>query len=256
MYKQYRALARYCFYILILVILVQCEVDIIETFKTIWDGLDWSYLSEILIAVIPSLLCITLHELSHGYVAYKLGDNTAKNSGRLTLNPIKHIDVMGLVMLVVCRFGWAKPVPVNMNNFKNPKRGMAITALAGPVSNLIIGVIFLFIYGLFYIFLSKDNQFCSILNEMVLVTAYLSIGLAVFNIIPISPLDGSKVLFSFLNQSTYRKIMYYEKYGMLILLVLVFSGVLGRPLSTIISFVFDKLFIFAKLGYNLAMRIF
>ena len=95
----------------------------------------------------PSLICITLHELSHGYVAYRLGDDTAKRADRLTLNPLKHLDPVGLLMMLVFRVGWAKPVPVNMYRFKNPKRGMAITALAGPVSNVLITLVFLLLYG-------------------------------------------------------------------------------------------------------------
>ena len=99
----------------------------IGTLRTIWDGFDFTYLVSILLGVIPSLLCITLHELSHGYVAYLLGDDTAKRAGRLTLNPLKHLDPIGLLMMLVFRFGWAKPVPVNMMRFKHPKRGMAVT---------------------------------------------------------------------------------------------------------------------------------
>ena len=109
-----------------------------SSFSDVIRNLNWSVLTDMLLAVIPALICITLHELSHGFVAYKLGDNTAKNMGRLTLNPIKHIDIFGLIMMVVLKFGWAKPVPVNMRNFKNPKRDMAITALAGPLSNVLI----------------------------------------------------------------------------------------------------------------------
>ena len=93
-----------------------------STIHTIWNGLDWSYLTDILLSIIPALICITLHELAHGVVANWLGDSTAKDAGRLTLNPIKHLDPMGLVMMVVFRFGWAKPVPVNMYRFKNPRR--------------------------------------------------------------------------------------------------------------------------------------
>ena len=110
----------------------------ISGLSSVWDGWDFSYLLSILLGVIPSLICITLHELSHGYVAYRLGDDTAKQAGRLTLNPIRHLDPVGLLMMLVFRVGWAKPVPVNMYRFRNPKRGMAITALAGPVSNVLI----------------------------------------------------------------------------------------------------------------------
>ncbi|MEF9972124.1 MAG: site-2 protease family protein, partial [Oscillospiraceae bacterium] len=120
-----------------------------------------------LISVIPALLCITFHELCHGAVAYKLGDNTAKNAGRLTLNPIKHIDIMGLLMMVVFKFGWAKPVPVNMNNFKNPKRDMAITALAGPVSNVILAAFVLLIYGFLYVPLLKAGSFGDVVLQMI-----------------------------------------------------------------------------------------
>ena len=104
----------------------------------IWNNLDWTVLLQLALRVVPALLCITLHELSHGAVAYMLGDTTARDAGRLTLNPIRHIDPMGLLMMVIFRVGWAKPVPVNMFRFRDPKRGMAVTALAGPVSHLLI----------------------------------------------------------------------------------------------------------------------
>ena len=123
----------------------------ISTIKSIWDGFDFTYLLSIILGIVPSLICITLHELSHGLVAYKLGDDTAKRAGRLTLNPLKHLDPMGLLMMLVFHVGWAKPVPVNMFRFKNPKRGMAVTALAGPVSNIVIAVVFMFVYGVLFI---------------------------------------------------------------------------------------------------------
>ena len=165
----------------------------------IWNGLDWSVLTNLLLSIIPALVCITLHELAHGYVAYRLGDDTAKRAGRLTLNPLKHIDIMGLAMMVIFKFGWAKPVPVNMWKFKNPKKGMAITAAAGPLSNIIIAVICLFIYGVLLGFGPRIGKVRSYFVEMLLITAYLSTALAIFNIIPIPPLDGSKVLYSFVS---------------------------------------------------------
>ena len=206
------------------------EVDKINALKSIWDGFDFTYLLNILLSVIPALVCITLHELSHGFVAYKLGDDTAKNAGRLTLNPIKHLDIMGLIMMVVFHFGWAKPVPVNMYKFKDPKRGMAITALAGPVSNILITIVFLFIYGLLYIplQLSAAGQY---ILQMIMITAYISLGLAVFNFIPVPPLDGSKVLFSLMSDEKYYKLMRYERYGTIIMILLVATGVLGKPPS-------------------------
>ena len=218
-----------------------------NTVQSIWEGLDWSYLTNILLSIIPALICITLHELSHGFVAYKLGDTTAKDAGRLTLNPIKHLDIMGILMMVVFHFGWAKPVPVNMYRFKNPKQGMAITAVAGPLMNVLITIVFLFLYGLLFRPLGQQN----LVLEMIYLTAYLSISFAIFNIIPISPLDGSKVLFSVLPSERYDQLMRYERYGMILLLVLVSSGIFGRPLSTATNWAFDKLFIFAEWGYEL-----
>ena len=189
--------------------------------QSIWRGLDWSVLTSLLLSVVPALICITLHELAHGYVAYRLGDDTAKRAGRLTLNPLRHIDIMGLLMMIVFKFGWAKPVPVNMWKFKNPKKGMAITAAAGPIANLLIALVFLFLYGFLFALLHRPGRSLNWLLEMLYITAYLSIALAIFNIIPIPPLDGSKVLFSCISDRSYTKLMYYERYGMIILLVLV-----------------------------------
>ncbi len=227
----------------------------ISAVQEIWDGFDFSYLLSILLGLIPSLLCITLHELSHGAVAYLLGDNTAKRAGRLTLNPLKHLDPMGLLMMLVFHVGWAKPVPVNMANFKNPKRGMAVTALAGPASNLLITVVFLFLYGAAYFFLGFDGV-GGYLLEMLELTAYISLGLAVFNLLPVPPLDGSKVLFALMSDESYYKLMRYERYGSLLMLVLVASGALGRPLSALISAAFNALFPVAQWAAELALRLF
>lgn len=222
--------------------------------QTIWRGLDWSVLTNLLLSVVPALLCITLHELAHGYVAYRLGDDTAKRAGRLTLNPLRHIDIMGLVMMVVFKFGWAKPVPVNMWKFKNPKKGMAITAAAGPIANLIIALVFLFLYGLLFIPLQRLGNAGAWLLEMLYITAYLSIALAIFNVIPIPPLDGSKVLFSVISDRAYTKLMYYERYGMIILIVLVLllSRTSVDPLGRAAYWLMGKFFIAADWGFDLA----
>ena len=222
--------------------------------QSIWRGLDWSVLTNLLLSVVPALICITLHELAHGYVAYRLGDDTAKRAGRLTLNPLRHIDIMGLLMMIVFKFGWAKPVPVNMWKFKNPKKGMAITAAAGPIANLLIALVFLFLYGFLFALLHRPGRSLNWLLEMLYITAYLSVALAIFNIIPIPPLDGSKVLFSCISDRSYTKLMYYERYGMIILLVLVLllSRTSLDPLSRAAYWVMDKLFFAANWGCGLA----
>ena len=224
------------------------------SFSNILQSLDWSVLLDLLLSVLPALICITLHELSHGAVAYALGDDTAKRAGRLTLNPIRHINWWGLVMMVLFRFGWAKPVPVNMYNFQNPKKGMAITALAGPISNVIITVVFLFLYGLLFEPLYTGGAAANAVLEMIETTAYLSLALAIFNFIPISPLDGSKVLFSFLSDEAYAKLMRYERYGMILLIVLVATGATSGVLSTVTYWVYDKLFFIAEFAFRLVSR--
>ena len=221
----------------------------------IWNGLDWSVPLSMLLGVIPALICIVLHELSHGLVAYALGDDTAKRMGRLTLNPIAHIDWFGLVAMALFHFGWAKPVPVNMRNFKNPRRGMAVTALAGPVSNFIIAVVFLFLYGLLFYPLSvRGGAFARTVHEMLLTTAVMSLSLGIFNLIPISPLDGSKVFFSFLGDEAYYKLMRYERYGMIVMVALVATGALSGGLNTALSWMLDKLWFIAEFGDKLVVR--
>ena len=230
-------------------------MSVISAWQEIRNGFDFSYILSILLGVIPSLLCITLHELSHGLVAYMLGDPTAKLAGRLTLNPIKHLDPMGLLMMLVFHVGWAKPVPVNMNRFRNPKRGMALTALAGPGSNVILAALFLFLYGLCYIPLNRSAAGRYFL-QMIDLTAVISIGLAIFNLLPIPPLDGSKILFSFLSDGSYRFILRYERYVSLLLFALVWAGVLGRPLSAAIDRVYELLVPLAQGGFSLGKTLF
>ena len=220
------------------------------TLRTIWDGFDFSYLLSILLGVIPSLMCITLHELAHGYTAFLLGDDTAKRAGRLTLNPLKHLDPIGLLMMLVFRFGWAKPVPVNMMKFRYPKRGMAVTALAGPACNLLITVVFLFLYGALLVPFS-GSQAGKVFLEGIELTAYISLGFCIFNLIIVPPLDGSKVLFSLLPDTLYLKLMHYERYGSLVLLLLVWTGLLGKPLGKLISMVFSSLWPIAQGAFHM-----
>ena len=193
----------------------------------------WGFLS-LVVSAVAALVCITFHELSHGYVAWRLGDPTAKMAGRLTLNPIKHIDILGLVMMLVAKVGWAKPVPVDMRYFRNPKQGMAVTALAGPVSNFLMALVALALCSLINAFAPLYPAVLVLLCFLCNV-AILSVGLGIFNLIPISPLDGSKVLLALLPDQIYFKILRYERYVMIALVILVLLGVFQRPLSFLMT---------------------
>ena len=184
------------------------------------------------IVVLAALVCITFHETAHGLVAYWLGDDTAKRMGRLSLNPLRHVDLVGLVLMALVRFGWAKPVPIDMRRFRNPKAGMALTALAGPVANVLLAFLAMFLRALMILLglsgtLGGFKAYVMMFFEY---TAILSAGLAVFNLFPIPPLDGSKVLFALLPDSAYGKLMRYERYGMLLLVVLLLLNILDLPL--------------------------
>lgn len=171
------------------------------------------------LSALAVLIILTLHEFAHGFVAYKLGDNTAKNLGRLTLNPLKHLDPFGALCMLFFHFGWAKPVPVNARNFKNPKKDFALVALAGPAFNLILAIISSFLYLLLFSIFSKvafESKFLfSLVNNLLtFVFLFYSINLsfAIFNLIPIPPLDGSRLLNVILPEKWYFGIMQYEKY--------------------------------------------
>ncbi|MBE6562120.1 MAG: site-2 protease family protein [Ruminococcaceae bacterium] len=201
-----------------------------------------------LTSVLSVLLSLTVHECSHGLMAYALGDPTAKNQGRLSLNPLRHLHPVGTLMMLLMGFGWANPVPVNAYYFKNRKRGMALTALAGPVSNLILSFFALIFYNLLatvMVILHQKNPELSIsefavnlLNVLSLFLYFLhmmNINLAIFNLIPVPPLDGSRILFIFLPAEKYFKVMKYEQYIAIGLIVLLYLGVLDGPLSFITS---------------------
>ena len=194
------------------------------TLSDLWNSLDFSAILSALMRLIAVFLCLTVHETCHGLAAYALGDPTAKREHRLSLNPLHHIDWVGLACMLVLGFGWAKPVPVDMRYFKKPKQGMALTALAGPVSNLMLAVLLL-LGARITIAHYVDTAFCIALLNFLARTAYMSVGLGLFNLIPISPLDGSKVLFAFLPDRAYLTLMRYEKYGMVLLFLLVWLGV-------------------------------
>ncbi|MCF6459715.1 site-2 protease family protein [Clostridium sp. Cult3] len=179
---------------------------------------------------LPGLLvAIIIHEFSHGYMAYLLGDNTAKESGRLTLNPFKHLDIVGFVFLLLFRFGWAKPVPINPYNFKKRKRDTILVSLAGPFSNFIVAIIIGFV-------ISSGIITNSILFNVLIIMLWYNIMLGVFNLLPFPPLDGSKILASLL-PSKYEHAFYkYERYLYLILILLIATNTIDKILSPFIDF--------------------
>ncbi|MCD8004984.1 MAG: site-2 protease family protein [Oscillospiraceae bacterium] len=227
-------------------------MDEISNFLT---NMDWDGLVTLLLRLAAVLLCIVIHEVSHGLAAYWLGDNTAKERNRLSLNPLKHIDPFGALMMLLVGFGWAKPVPVDMRRFKHPKSGMALTALAGPVSNFILAYVALvvayFSLGLMVVSGAAAGaaaegwlSFCSM-------TASLSLGLGVFNLIPFPPLDGSKVVGVLLPDRIYYKILRYEFAGTIILMALLWLGALDAPLYAARSWLANLLDGLARWPYYL-----
>lgn len=195
-----------------------------------------NYVIQLLFTVPILIIAFTLHELSHGLAAYIMGDRTAKYSGRLSLNPLKHIDWLGFLLLLVGGVGWAKPVPVDMFRFKDPKKGMAITALAGPLMNILIVFVSLIFYALGVLY--SWNGYVILFFYL---SAHYNAVLAMFNLLPIPPLDGSKVLFAFLPEKYYYKLMAYEQYGMIIILILSFTNMTSRIISTGVDNLIDKL---------------
>ena len=204
--------------------------------QTFWEQFDWAGLLSAVFRVLGVLVCLTVHETCHGLAALALGDPTAKRMRRLSLNPLHHIDWLGLASMFLCGFGWAKPVPVDMRYFKRPKAGMAVTALAGPASNFLLAMLLLFFASLTARLAAGGGA--ALLYGFLVNTALLSVGLGLFNLVPIPPLDGSKVLFALLPERAYYTLMRYERYGMAVLLLLVWLDVGGGYLSEAIYRVF------------------
>ncbi|WP_321404700.1 site-2 protease family protein [Maridesulfovibrio sp.] len=203
-------------------------------------------IKEISILALPFLLAITCHEASHGFAAYLLGDPTAKQAGRLTLNPIKHLDPLGTLALVLTRMiGWAKPVPVNPMYFKNPQRDMMIVALAGPAANMALAVMFSIVVK---VILSLDVNSLSplmlkVLEPSVMIAnagVIINLALCFFNLLPIPPLDGSKIIAGFLPRETAFKFMSF-RYGFVIVILLAMLGLLGRIISPAMGFFYNFL---------------
>lgn len=214
-------------------------MDALSQFMT---NMDWTALTGFLLSAAAVLLCLTVHETSHGLAAYALGDPTAKRHNRLSLNPLRHLDVFGTLMMLVAGFGWAKPVPVDMRYFRHPKSGMAITALAGPVSNFLLAYLALLVRAVLLPFsLRGGGTALALLVDFTETLAILSVGLGVFNLIPIPPLDGSKVLEGVLPDRIYYTILRYERIGMLLLMAVLFSGIADQPLWAVRSWLVNTM---------------
>lgn len=174
------------------------------------------------------LIAISMHEFAHGYMSYRLGDMTPKLDGRLTLNPFKHLDVWGTMCLLVCGVGWAKPIRVNVRNYKNPRRDMILVAAAGPLMNFLLGFLFMLFYGIFEK-MGVNGVIQHYLSYLCLYSSFINIGLGVFNLIPIPPLDGSNILGELVPsvERFYHKI---RQYSVIILALLLLSGLLSEPM--------------------------
>ena len=187
-------------------------------------------LLSLLVRALVLFTAFPVHESAHALTAHWLGDDTAKDQGRISLNPFKHINLFGALFMLFVGVGTAKPVPINASKFKKPKVGMAVSALAGPVSNLLLAYLSMILYRFLYSISYLNGSDLSILLYIFQYAAILNIGLAVFNLLPIPPLDGSRIVTMFLPDKSYFGIMKYEKYIFIALFILIFSGLLDRPL--------------------------
>ena len=206
------------------------------------QALDFTSLQDALLRAAAVLLCLTVHEVSHGLAALALGDPTARLQHRLSLNPLRHIDWFGLAMMFVAGFGWAKAVPVNPQYFKKPKQGMALTALAGPVSNFVLAFFAAGISKVIYLYCPYTPMTQALFDFCLYTVMPLSVGLGLFNLLPIPPLDGSKVAAVLLPDRIYAALMRYERFGFILLLILAWQGVMDGFINRAILGAYGALF--------------
>ncbi len=190
-----------------------------------------------------------IHEYAHALIATKLGDQTPRLTGRLTINPMAHISPLGAIMIFLCGFGYAKPVNVNPRNFKDAKKGMALTAIAGPVSNLLMGFVFILIATVYSNLLVNANTLSIAIYYFFFFAGAINVNLAVFNLLPIPPLDGSRILQLLIPAKYYYKFMQYESYVVIIVFVLIATGILSGPLSKISFFIIELFIKIASLPF-------
>ncbi len=210
------------------------------------------YMYQIIARLLIVVTLLPVHEFAHAWAARMLGDETANYSGRFTLNPLAHLDPIGSILLVFTGFGWAKPVPINPRNFKNQKVGMGLSALAGPVSNIIVSYVLLLLCKILTLFPVMDYSYKTIevffiIQSILSYMAYISVVLAVFNLIPVPPLDGSRVIGMLLPDRIYFKIMQYERYISIAIMLLAFAGAFSVIISPVSSFLYNLLFTLAGL---------
>ncbi|MCD7807400.1 MAG: site-2 protease family protein [Lachnospiraceae bacterium] len=202
--------------------------------------------------VVPAMLtAIIFHECAHGWVSDRLGDPTPRASGRLTLNPLKHLDFVGTICLLFFHMGWAKPVPINPQYYQNRKKGVILVSLAGPVTNFILAFLSLLVYGLILIYAPEASSLWNTLEVIFYYCVVINIGLGVFNLIPLPPLDGSHVLEE-LFPAVRNFFQRFRTYGSLILLLLLVSGALSRPLSWLDDAVLNGMW---RIVYQILIRL-
>lgn len=193
-----------------------------------------------LIKALVLFTAVPVHECAHAWVAEKMGDDTGRKQGRITLNPFAHLTLWGSLMMILVGFGWGKPVMVDSRNFKNPKKGMVLTSLAGPASNFIMAFLSMIVYKvLAFLSYAKDSSTLDMMATVFVYITLINISLAVFNFLPIPPLDGSKIFNAILPEKWYFTIMKYENFIFIALIILVYSGLLDAPLSFLQNKVID-----------------
>ena len=222
-------------------------------FDLIRNGLSMDLIVNLLARVFIIFCVLPFHEFAHAFVAQKFGDDTARLSGRLTLNPLAHVDPFGALMIIIAGFGYAKPVPVNVGKFKRGKRKqqMALVALAGPVSNIIMAFISMMIFVGIHRITNFSSEMAYYLYLFFFYACSVNISLAVFNLIPIPPLDGSRILNAVLPDKYYYKLMQYERYIIMVVFVLIFTNVLDGPISIASSLIFNALNAVVEGIYNI-----